>query len=225
MKKSILKKYLLALIITLIWISFIFIFVNINKKIKLVLIFVCIIFIPAITIYLTNERITYKHLKFKRRLSKKEKSCLNKKIISTCIIIISLILYPIISIVHCISFKNSTNYGWTKISYFPVIGVYNTKSLFDPNVIIDDAGIYRMYVSYRSKKSIAVSTSSDGINWSKLEIALENNEENDWEAEVNRCSVIYKDGKYYMWYTGQCNNISKIGVAISDDGYKFSRIT
>lgn len=227
-KKSIFKKYLLSLIITLIWTSFIFIFVNINKKIKFVLIATCIILIPSITIYLMNEGVLFKYVNSKRKLSKKEQSYLNKKIkkiTSTCIIIVSLTLYPIISIVHCISFKNSTNYGWTKISYFPVIGDYNTKSLFDPNVIIDNTGTYRMYVSYRSKKSIAVSTSKDGINWSNLEIALENNEENDWETEVNRCSVIYKDGKYYMWYTGQCNNISKIGVAISDDGYKFSKIT
>lgn len=218
------KKYLLALIITLIWTSFVLIFLNINKKIKIILLAICIILIPATIIYLMNDGV----INYKSKLSKKSQADFYKKIkkiICTCIIIISFLLYPIISIIHHISFKNSTNYGWTKVNYLPVIGDYSTKSLFDPNVIIDDTGTYRMYVSYRSKKSIAISTSTDGINWSSLEIALENNEENNWETEVNRCSVIYKDGQYYMWYTGQHNNISKIGVAISDDGYKFSRIT
>lgn len=219
-KKSTLKKYLVALIIMLIWTSFIFIFVNINRKLKLTLLSMCIVGIPIIMLYLLNYERLIRHIKHE-----KNDNAFIKKLICSVIIIISLLVYPIISIIHSISFYNSTNYGWKKNSYYPVLGNYNTKSLFDPNVIIDDEGTYRMYVSYRSEKSIAVSTSKDGVNWSELKVVLENNEENDWEAEVNRCSVIYKDGKYYMWYTGQKNNKSNIGIAVSKDGYEFTRIT
>ncbi len=215
------KKYLLALLITLIWTSFIFIFLNINKNIKVIMLILCVTCIPSILIYMMSNNNSENKIKELSNINSRF-YIKTKKYICTCIIIISLLLYPIITIIHYISFKDSTNYGWNKVSYFPVIGDYNTKSLFDPNVIKDNTGTYRMYVSYREKKSIAVSTSKDGINWSKLEIALENN--NNWETEVNRCSVIYKNGKYYMWYTGQNNNISKIGVAVSDDGYKFNRV-
>lgn len=42
-------------------------------------------------------------------------------------------------------------------------------------------------------------------NWSKPEIVLSPLEGSDWEADMNRPVVVYKDGQYHMWYTGQNN--------------------
>ena len=113
---------------------------------------------------------------------------------------------------------------WIKFKSNPVLGDKSTGTLFDPNVIIDEYGNYRMYVSNRKKGAISVSISKDGIKWGELKEVLNPNENNGWEKIINRCSVIYKDNKYYMWYTGQEKGNSKIGIAISDDGYDFKRI-
>lgn len=83
---------------------------------------------------------------------------------------------------------------------------------------------YRMYVSWRKKGAIALSTIKDGINWSPLKIVLDKDLSTGWEDIVNRATVIYQDGKYHMWYTGQSNNISKIGYATSIDGYTFEKV-
>lgn len=105
----------------------------------------------------------------------------------------------------------------------PIIGDETTGSLFDPNVIKDYDGLYRMYVSWRNKGAIAVCTSEDGINWSDLQIVLEQKPSSGWENEVNRATVIMKDNQYYMWYTGQSKKISRIGYAVSKDGYTWER--
>lgn len=112
---------------------------------------------------------------------------------------------------------------WEKYESNPVFGNEETESLFDPHIMIDSNGIYRMYVSWRKTGAIAVTTSKDGINWTPLKIVLNSDITTGWENEVNRATVLYKDGMYYMWYTGQSNNTSKIGYAISEDGYVFKK--
>ena len=47
-------------------------------------------------------------------------------------------------------------------------------------------------------------------------------EGSSWEADMNRPVVVYKDGLYHMWYTGQNDGKSWIGYAISKDGYNLN---
>lgn len=145
-----------------------------------------------------------------------------KWIIRTIVIILFMI---VISTILIRLNKSNMSMGWKKYNKdgTQILGDENTGSLFDPNVIRDYDGMYRMYVSWRKNCAIAVSTSNDGINWSELKIVLDKNNESGWEDEVNRATVIMKDGKYYMWYTGQSNNQSKIGYAVSEDGYVWNR--
>ena len=77
-----------------------------------------------------------------------------------------------------------------------------------------------MYVSWRNKGAIAVTTSEDGINWDPLKIVLERDETSGWENIINRATVIYKDGKYLMWYNGRVNENERIGLAFSEN-YEF----
>lgn len=111
--------------------------------------------------------------------------------------------------------------GWKKYSENPILGNEDTGTLFDPNVIIDSDGMYRMYVSWRKEGAIAVTTSTDGINWSELKIVLDKDLTYGWQDIVNRATVIYHNDMYYMWYTGQKDGTSKIGFATSKDGYNF----
>lgn len=145
----------------------------------------------------------------------------SKKLIITIIIIL---LISII-IAYQISIQDLKRLGeWKKYSKTPIIGNEETETVFDPYIMKDNDGKYRMYVSWRKKGAIAVATSNDGIQWSDLKIVLERDTTTGWETIINRASVIYKNGKYHMWYTGQANNISKIGYAVSDDGYTFKKI-
>jgi len=76
---------------------------------------------------------------------------------------------------------------------------------------------------HNNKVSIGHAVSTDLINWKELPTALKPGEGNAWDnLALWTGSVIEKDGKYYMFYTGRNKDpnlkwIQKIGVASSDD--------
>lgn len=123
--------------------------------------------------------------------------------------------------------NNETNAGWVKYGNNPVLGG-ELGVCFDVSVLKDD-DIYRMYFSWRTKKSIAVVESRDGVNWSEPVILIAPREETGWEENINRPAVVKKDDKYLMWYTGQVktetgNGNSWIGYAESYDGLNWKRL-
>lgn len=124
-----------------------------------------------------------------------------------------------------LKYNTTTLSGWNKYEQNPILGNNDTGTLFDPCVVQRDDGKFLMYVSWRPRKAIAVSQSDDGINWSELKICLTTNNSTDWENDINRASVIIKDGIYHMWYTGQNGNASKIGYAVSENGIDFKRVS
>lgn len=119
--------------------------------------------------------------------------------------------------------------GWRRYEHNPVIG-HSYGECFDVFVLRQEPG-YRMYFSWRSKKSIAVCESADGFSWSDPVIVLEPDHSTGWEDDVNRISVLKKDGLYHMWYSGQTSGslrentgTSRIGYATSSDGYVWTRL-
>lgn len=121
-----------------------------------------------------------------------------------------------------------TSGGWEKIGDKPVLGTeYGTT--FDVSVLKED-GIYKMWFSWRNVRLIAYTESKDGIHWELPTAVLTAVLGSDWEGmEVNRPTVVKKDGKYHMWYTGQMfaleNQLSRscIGYAVSEDGIHWTR--
>ena len=105
----------------------------------------------------------------------------------------------------------------------PIFGNSKLGTCFDVYVTKDE-NRYRMDFSWRPHRSLAVSFSSDGINWENPQITLAPNPESGWEDGVNRNCVLKIGGKYKMWYTGQARGYSYIGYAESDDGIHFKRI-
>jgi predicted GH43/DUF377 family glycosyl hydrolase len=111
--------------------------------------------------------------------------------------------------------------SWSKSPANPVLGG-KLGTCFDVCVLKDD-GVYRMYFSWRPKKSVALVTSDDGMHWSAPEIVLSPNPHTDWESDINRPVVLKGDRGWHMWYTGQSYGHSCIGYATSHDGRHWLR--
>jgi len=115
-----------------------------------------------------------------------------------------------------------TNGGWVKSPANPVLGG-KLGTCFDVALLKDDDGTYRMYFSWRPKKSIALTESKDGIHWGDPSIVLGPNDKTGWESDINRPVVVKRPDGYRMWYTGQAKGHSWIGCATSEDGKTWSR--
>ena len=116
-----------------------------------------------------------------------------------------------------------TSAGWVKSAANPVLGG-KLGTCFDVS-LLREGDKYRMWFSWRPKKSIAVVESADGIKWSEPQIVLAPNPKSDWEEDMNRPVVIKHGDGYHMWFTGQARGRSNIGYATSPDGIKWERAT
>ena len=105
----------------------------------------------------------------------------------------------------------------------PVLGDDQLGTCFDVYVW-KDGDKFRMDFSWRREESAAVSFSSDGITWSEPKITLAPNDKSGWEKRINRNCVIKVDGVYKMYYTGQSEAFSYVGLAESKDGIHFKRV-
>ena len=117
-----------------------------------------------------------------------------------------------------------TSAGWKKSESNPVMGgKYGT--CFDISVL-HDGDKYRMWLSWRPKKSVALVESKDGIHWSEPpQIVLGPRKESGWEDVINRPFVLKREDGYHMWYTGQTKEHSWIGYATSPDGVTWKRMS
>lgn len=111
--------------------------------------------------------------------------------------------------------------GWEKRSDI-VLGNKQTGSMFDPYVIPEQEH-FKLFVSNRKEGSILLVKSTDGICWDTGITLLKGIENSGWEKEVNRVSVLKKEGIWFMWYTGQTKETSSIGLATSNDGIHYKR--
>jgi predicted GH43/DUF377 family glycosyl hydrolase len=113
--------------------------------------------------------------------------------------------------------------GWAKITGNPVLGG-DLGTCFDVSVLKDGDG-YRMWFSWRPKRSIALVESKDGKEWTKPLIVLGPQVTSGWENDINRPVVIKNGDRYEMWYTGQAKGKSWIGYATSHDGKTWQRMS
>ncbi len=111
--------------------------------------------------------------------------------------------------------------GWRKYEHNPVLGG-QLGTCFDV-ALLREEDRYRMWFSWRPRKSLARVESADGIHWSDPLIVLGPNPSTDWEADVNRPAVLKRSDGYHLWYTGQAKNRSWIGYATSPDGVAWTR--
>ncbi|MDR3792275.1 MAG: family 43 glycosylhydrolase [Terracidiphilus sp.] len=115
--------------------------------------------------------------------------------------------------------------GWEKSPANPVLGGA-LGTCFD--VCVLKLGTrYRMYFSWRPRKSIAIVESNDGIHWEipadGPRIVLGPSAETQWEGDINRPTIVQVGETYHLWYTGQTKTNSAIGHAVSKDGLVWTR--
>ncbi len=113
--------------------------------------------------------------------------------------------------------------GWIKSENNPVLGG-KLGTCFDVSVL-KEGDTFRMWFSWRPKKSIALVESADGVHWSDPAIVLGPKEATDWENDINRPVVLKRSDGYRMWYTGQARGRSWIGYATSKDGKTWTRMS
>jgi predicted GH43/DUF377 family glycosyl hydrolase len=116
-----------------------------------------------------------------------------------------------------------TTAGWVKYPKNPVLGG-DLGTCFDISVL-KEGDVYRMWFSWRPKKSIALVESKDGVRWGQPIIVLGPNDKTDWESDINRPVVLKSRDGYRMWYTGQTKGKSWIGYAASPDGTIWKRLS
>ncbi len=112
--------------------------------------------------------------------------------------------------------------GWQKYENNPVLGG-ELGTCFDVS-LLKEGDTYRMWFSWRPRKSLALVRGTDGIHWSEPVIILGPNAETGWEDDINRPSVLKRDNGYHIWYTGQARGQSWIGYATSPDGIDWTRV-
>lgn len=117
---------------------------------------------------------------------------------------------------------DETSHGWEKYKGNPVLGNEDTGSLFDPFVRRVDSE-YVMCVSQRKGNCLMMYVSTDGILWKDGNTVLSGIMGSSWEKRVNRSCFVIRDGVWYLWYTGQNDHESRIGLATSRDGIHFER--
>ena len=115
-----------------------------------------------------------------------------------------------------------TTAGWKKYEGNPVMGgAYGT--CFDVAVLREGES-YRMWLSWRPKKSLAIVDTQDGVRWTEPpRIVLGPRRETGWEDDINRPAVLKRGNVYHLWYTGQAHDHSWIGYATSQDGINWTR--
>jgi predicted GH43/DUF377 family glycosyl hydrolase len=117
--------------------------------------------------------------------------------------------------------STETSAGWIKSERNPVLGG-NLGTCFDVSVLKEEKA-FRMWFSWRPKKSIALVESDDGAQWSQRAIVLGPNTATDWENDINRPVVVERPDGYHLWYTAQAKGRSWIGYATSHDGRTWTR--
>jgi beta-1,2-mannobiose phosphorylase / 1,2-beta-oligomannan phosphorylase len=117
--------------------------------------------------------------------------------------------------------EGETAGGWVLDPHNPVLGGA-LMVCFDP-FVLKQGDLYKMWFSWRTKHGIGYTESHNGYQWSMPRIVLTPDPAVTGQIEVNRSSVLLRDGLYRLWYTGQSAEHSQIYCATSLDGLVWRR--
>ena len=120
--------------------------------------------------------------------------------------------------------------SWQKYENNPLLTPANESNVIETGMAepaVTKTDIYRMWYNSQNNQvyEIRLATSTDGIHWQKHPGYVLTGQ-STWEAKgVSNPSVIYKDGKFIMVYTGWGYSSGwKIGIAESTDGINWTKL-
>lgn len=132
-----------------------------------------------------------------------------------------------------LGYATSTNgVNWTKHVTNPVFevgpeGIWENATPTVSSIVLIDNTFHMWYGIWDETNCfIGYATSPDGITWTKHDSnpVFEPGPEGAWDDEgVLQSKVIYKDGIYYMWYTGWDGTTDRMGYATSSDGVNWTK--
>ena len=124
--------------------------------------------------------------------------------------------------------ESSDGIEWHRVIDQPILSPENSEGVIEtgivePSVVKTD----KYYLWYNSQNNgiykIRYASSNNGIDWEKKSGYVLVGKE-PWESNgVANPTVIFKDGKFYMWYMGWGSGGWKIGLAESTDGINWSK--
>jgi beta-1,2-mannobiose phosphorylase / 1,2-beta-oligomannan phosphorylase len=121
----------------------------------------------------------------------------------------------------------------------PVLGPtqgtgFDSKGVFGASVLFDGT-VYRMWYNgydtqpyYMGKMEVGLATSTDGQNWTNHSTSpvLPVGSPGSWdEMWAYQSTVLFEDGVYKMWYTGNDGTHVNIGYATSMDGITWDKFS
>lgn len=141
---------------------------------------------------------------------------LNRRAFITC-----LLAAPFLPLCLSGCSEGETAGGWVLDPHNPVLGGA-LGPCFDP-FILKQGDRYKMWFSWRRQHAIGYAESPNGYRWSSPRIVLTPDPAVAGQIDVNRSSVLVRDGRYHLWYTGQSVEQSQIYYATSPDGLAWTR--
>lgn len=134
-------------------------------------------------------------------------------------------LFNTLIILWCFSFflvNPAAANEWSKYGV-PVLdvgrlGEWDDELIISPSVVLDSDSYKMWYTGVHNKHwKIGFATSSDGINWLKYpnNPVIDRNAQNE---EITEPSVLYRNGRYHMWYTAWLFGTPAINYTNSTDG-------
>jgi len=123
--------------------------------------------------------------------------------------------------------------NWQRDRSGPVLtpgtsGTWDMSSVTSPVVIkVNDK--YRMYyggwADKTSRWDVGLAVSSDGINWTKHSEPVFSGAQDQWDRFPVADNILQVKNRFYLYYSGKTEFYdNRIGLAVSEDGYKFTRI-
>jgi predicted GH43/DUF377 family glycosyl hydrolase len=104
-------------------------------------------------------------------------------------------------------------------------GSYDSYGAMNPSVIKDGTQYKMWYVCYNNAVyRIAQATSFNGVAWGKQGVVLSPGTAGSYDsANLGGCSVMYENGTYKMWYTGNNGTSNRILYATSANGIAWTK--
>ena len=106
-------------------------------------------------------------------------------------------------------------------------GEWDSETVQTPSIIYDGIQYKMWFLGVHGKNRIGYATSPDGIHWIKYanNPVLDTGQSGEWDSEsVASPTVIYVNGQYKMWYTGDNgSDHNRIGLSTSNDGIHWTK--